>query len=70
MGAGTFATGQLVTVAPDRFDASPAWRGEIVGYWRNGAWIVRELAHGTTCAYNAARLAPACEQRSTSIAPR
>jgi hypothetical protein len=52
----TFKPGQRVIVSPDAFDLSPAWEGEIVGYWRNDAWIVRELDHGTTCAYSSARL--------------
>ena len=48
--------GDRVTVGPDAFDCSPAWEGQVVRYWRNGAWIVRELVHNTECAFNAGRL--------------
>lgn len=34
----------------------PEFVGVVVEYWRNGLWIVRELEHGTTCAYPAAEL--------------
>ena len=53
----TFEPGQRVIVAPNPpFDCGQPWEGEIVEYWRNGAWIVRELDHGTTCAYHADRI--------------
>jgi hypothetical protein len=51
-----FKAGQRVIVMPDATDYSPAWVGTIVSYWRNGCWIVREPAHGTTCAYDGHRL--------------
>ena len=56
-----FEPGQRVIVNPDAFDRSDPWEGEVVGYWRNGAWIVRELVHMTTCAYSADRLQWATE---------
>lgn len=49
-------TGAWVRVEPCAYDLSPAWEGEVVRYWRNDAWIVRELEHNTECAYDAARL--------------
>jgi hypothetical protein len=52
----TFQPAQQVIVHPDSFDYSPAWIGTIVKPWRNGTWIVREPAHGTTCAYDEKRL--------------
>jgi hypothetical protein len=58
----TFNPGDRVIVNPDAFDCSPAWEGEIVGYWRNGAWKVRELVHGTTCAYDSQRLSRASHE--------
>lgn len=61
----TFRPGQQVAVSPDAFDRSPAWAGEIVGYWRNDAWIVREPDHGTTCAYSVQRLSRASKQLPT-----
>lgn len=58
-----FEVGQRVVVMPDGpevparlRDCTPAWEAEIVGYWRNGQWIVRELVHNTTCARDAYRL--------------
>lgn len=51
-----FEQGERVIVGPDAFDLSPVWEGEIVRYWRNGAWIVRELEFNTTCAYSADRI--------------
>lgn len=58
----TYRAGQQVVVWPDEFDRSPAWVGEIVGYWRNDCWIVREPDHGTTCAYNHQRLSRASHE--------
>lgn len=58
----TFRKGQMVTIHPDDFDHSPAWVGEIVSYWRNDSWIVRELDHGTTCAYHVQRLTRASKK--------
>lgn len=65
--AGTHAhvvkPGTIVIVHPDGVDVPerartcrPAWRGEVVAYWRNGAWTVREPDCGTTCAYDERRL--------------
>ena len=51
-----FIPGQQIIVQPCAYDLSPAWDGEIVNYWRNGAWIVREMVHGTTCAIDADRI--------------
>lgn len=51
-----FDMGDRVFVNPDKWDATPAWEGTIVNYWRNGCWIVREPARGTTAAYNGERL--------------
>ena len=48
--------GDTVIVGPCAYDLTPAWHGEVVRYWRNGAWIVREWDHGTECAYDEARL--------------
>ena len=53
----TYFTGQQIIVNPCAWDRSPAWEGEIVNYWRNGAWIVRELVHGTTVAIEGERIA-------------
>lgn len=44
----TFEPGQRVSVAANN---TAAYEGEIVRYWRNGAWIVREPVHGTECAH-------------------
>ena len=38
--------------------ASPGIVGTIVKYWRNGAWMVRESKHGTTCCYDAQFIMP------------
>lgn len=55
----TYRAGDQVLVQPDETDRSPAWVGEIVSYWRNDCWIVREPVHGTTCAYSVQRLSRA-----------
>lgn len=58
-----FVRGQAVTVAHVAVEvvngrvvgqcAQTPFTGTVVGYWRNGKWIVREDANGTTCAYQA-----------------
>jgi hypothetical protein len=58
------AAGKGIGAAVHRFTAGQAvvadgTAAEIVGYWRNGAWICRELVHGTTWAVDADRIVPA-----------
>jgi hypothetical protein len=55
--ATTFSAGDVVMVRHvDAGVPQPEYAGTIVRYWRNGAWIVREPAYGTTCAYPAGEL--------------
>lgn len=71
----TFEPGQRVIVHPDspevlaRFrDTRPDWEGDVVGYWRDGLWIVRELEHHTTAAFAGSRLELAPD-RCATLAP-
>lgn len=49
--------GEQVRVLPAADGSRPvADRGEVVRYWRNGYWIVREALTGATVAYAADRL--------------
>jgi hypothetical protein len=46
----SFQPGDIVLVnAPNM----ASYEGEIVRYWRNGAWMVREFTHDTECAHYA-----------------
>lgn len=50
-----FAPGDRVYVR----DYDVSYLGTVVQYWRNGAFIIREDDHGTTCAHHHSKLTPA-----------
>jgi hypothetical protein len=59
-GHGMKATGATVhRFSPGQSVIADGIPAEIVGYWRNNAWVCRELEHRTTWAVDADRIVPA-----------